>query len=43
MIAMVVSGALLGGCLYLLIDRLAGPRVSPLVQLGRLDARTDIG
>jgi len=40
MIAMIVIGALLGGCLYLLIDRLAGPRVSPLVQLGRLDART---
>lgn len=40
MIAMIMIGALLGGCLYLLVDQLIGPRVSPLVQLGRLDART---
>jgi tight adherence protein C len=39
-IAMAVIGALLGSCVYLLIGRLTGPRVSPLVQLGRLDARS---
>jgi tight adherence protein C len=37
-IAMMATGAALGAVLFLLLLRLAPPRPSPLVQLGRLDA-----
>ena len=39
MIGLILVGAALGGLIYLLILRLAPPRPSPLVHLGRLDAR----
>ena len=40
MIGLILVGAALGGLIYLLLLRLAPPRPSPLVHLGRLDART---
>lgn len=40
MIALAFLGAALGAALYALVIQIAPPRVSPLVQLGRLDART---
>jgi len=39
MIAMALVGAALGGVLFAVLLHLAPPRVSPLVQLGRLDAQ----
>jgi len=39
MIAMALVGAALGGLLFAVLLRLAPPRLSPLVQLGRLDAQ----
>jgi len=39
MIAMTLVGAALGGVLFAVLLRLAPPRLSPLVKLGRLDAQ----
>lgn len=40
MIGLILIGALMGGAIYLLVLRLAPPRPSAIVLLGRLDART---
>jgi len=39
MIVMALVGAALGGLLFAVLLHLAPPRLSPLVQLGRLDAQ----
>lgn len=40
MIGLILVGALMGAAVYLLVARLAPPRPSAIVLLGRLDART---